>query len=109
VRGRGTKNETGLKLTAPLRNSPEMSNCTHRALMSRKTAKTPPTYKGFLPPKRMPKSIISANKGYNLSPKKLIPQTCYLKRVINSLNPSTTKATIAHGGGNQLLLCFWAS
>jgi len=27
----------------------------------------------------------------------------YLKRVINSLNPRTTRARIAHGGGSQLL------
>lgn len=36
----------------------------------------------------------------------------YLKRVINSLNPRTTKARIAHGGGNQLLfrrLASWNS
>ena len=105
----GIQNETGLTLTAPLRNSPEMSNCTHRALKSRKPAKMTPKYKGFLPPKKMTNKVISANEGYNLSPKIIIPQPCYLKRVMNSLNPSTAKATIAHGGGNQLLLRLWAS
>lgn len=33
----------------------------------------------------------------------------YLRSVINSLKPKTNKATIAHGGGNQLLLRLWAS
>ena len=33
----------------------------------------------------------------------------YFKRSMNSLKPRTSIATIAHGGGNQLLLRLWAS
>jgi hypothetical protein len=36
-------------------------------------------------------------------------KSMYLRSVINSLKPKTIKATIAHGGGNQLLLRLWAS
>lgn len=42
------QSQLNLILTAPLRNSPEMSSCTHKALNSKKPTKMTHKYKGFL-------------------------------------------------------------
>lgn len=45
----GNKDVGKLAHTAPLRNSPEIFNCTHKALETRYPTKRTPSHRGFLP------------------------------------------------------------